>query len=243
MEDVLLDAAQRRQLGQHDGGQPVCLHQRQPAPHLRRDHDPLELGEHALGRHPLDRRGVARHLGRRRGLELEVELDREAAGPQGPQRVLGQRGGGHHPHPPRREVGTARVRVEQLAAAQRLGHRVDREVARRQVGGDVAVAQRDEVDVPALVAPHDPPGAELPREAERRAARRARDAGRGLARVARHGDVEVARGTPQQPVAHRAADEPGRLAGERLAGGGQRIGHGERTCSRGTRAEMPQVTS
>ena len=60
-------------------------------------------------------------------------------------------------------------------------------------------------------------------------------------RVARERDVEVGRRAPEQAVADRAADEPGRLAGERRAGGLERVRHGPWT--RGTRAEIPQVTS
>ena len=66
--------------------------------------------------------------------------------------------------------------------------------------------------------------------------------------VAGHGEVEVeARaGPPEQAVADRAADEPGVAARERPAEQVERGGagaHAAPTCSRGTRAPMPHVTS
>ena len=55
---------------------------------------------------------------------------------------------------------------------------------------DVVVAQRHEVDVPGVVRPDDPPGAERAAELERRAARRARDP-----RAWRFGSPGIARST------------------------------------------------
>ena len=132
------------------------------------------------------------------------------------------------------------MRVDQLAPLQRLRHRVDREVARREVGGDVAVAQRHEVDVPAMLGTDDPPGPERAGQLEGEAARRARDRPRRLPRVALERDVDVVGGPAEQPVAHGAADEPRLAAGKHFAGGFER---GPHRYSRGTRAEIPHVTS
>ena len=180
-------------------------------------HDALELAEHALGRDALDPGGVAAGRGGGGRVDLEIELGHEADGAQRAQRVVGERGLGDHAHRPRLEVGAAAVRVEQLAAAQRLGHRVDGEVARREVGADVAVSQGDEVDVPAVAGADDAPGPEGAGELEATPARRARDRPRGLARVALEREVDVVGRPPEQPVADGAADEPRLPARERLA--------------------------
>ena len=177
-----------------------------------------------------------------------LELDREADGAQRAQRVVGEGARGDHPQPPRGEVGGAAVRVDGLAAGQRLGDRVDREVARGEVGGEVAVAQRDEVDLPRPARRHHPPGAEGVRERERGPAGRAREAPGGGARVAGQRDVEVRGDPPEEPVAHGPAHEPRVLALERGTGSGQRVGRAHagvpsRWCSRGTRAEIPHTTS
>ena len=77
-----------------------------------------------------------------------------------------------------------------------------------------------------------------------RATRRA-----AAARVAGQREVEVGLGpAAEQPVAHRAADEPRLLARERRAHRVQRRGRAHaglpsRTCARGTRGSSPHVTS
>ena len=201
----------------------------------------LELAEHALGRDTRQARRVAGDRGRGRGLDRQVELDRDPDGAQRAQRVVGERVGPDHAQAPRLEVGAAAVRVQQLAAGQRLGHRVDGEVARGEVGHDVAVAQDHEVDVPGVTRADDAPGAERAGELERRAAGRTRERARGLPRVVRQREVEVGRGAAEQPVAHRAADDPRVAAGEDSAHVLER--HGHRTYSRGTRGPIPHVIS
>ena len=175
------------------------------------------------------------------GVEREPELDDEAHRTQRAQRVVGERGVGDHPHEPGLQVGAPPVRVEQLTAHQRLGHRVDREVAGGEVGGDVAVAHGHEVDVPGLTRSHDPPRAERAGELERRSPGRPGDLPRRLARIARESHVDVVGRPPEQTVAHSPADQP------RLASGQRRPGRLERlrahVYSRGTREEIPQVTS
>ena len=156
------------------------------------------------------------------GSIVQVEVDREADGAQRAQRVVGERAGRDHPQPPRLEVGAAAVRVEQLAARERLGHRVDREVARREVGLDVAVAQRHEVDVPGVAGADDAPRAERPRELERGGAGRARERAAPRVGIVADREVEVGRRAAEQPVAHGAADDPRLAAGEDLARGLQR---------------------
>jgi hypothetical protein len=144
------------------------------------------------------------------------------------------------------EVGAAAVWVEQLAAAERLGHRVDREVALREVGVDAALVHAHEVDVPGVPGPHHAPRAERAGELERRPARRPRELSRGGAGVALHRDVDVVGVAAEQPVADRSADDPRRAAREgrarRLQGRAQ-SGTPSRWCTRGTRAEIAHVIS
>ena len=129
--DALLEPAQRASSGSTASVSPYAVISSSPRRAASRA-DPLELGEHALGGDALDLRRVRRHRGARRRLEVEAELDGDPHGAQRAQRVVGQRALGDHPHDPALEVLPAAVRVEQLAAAQRLGHRVDREVALRR---------------------------------------------------------------------------------------------------------------
>ena len=141
------------------------------------------------------------------------------------------------------EVARASVGIDELAAAQRLGHRVDRQVAGGEVGLQRAALQRGDVDLPAAIAGDDAPGAELVGELERGATGPAPEAARGAAHVAVHDDVEVGRRTAQQPVAQRAPDEPRALPRQRLAQHLDHSGVPSRWCSRGTRAVSAHVTS
>jgi len=218
MEHVLLHAAELEQLRQHLSGDPVRLHQAQPGPHRRRADDVLELAEDPLGRDALEARRLAPD--RRRGcrLDRQVEIDRDPHGAQRPQRVLGQRAGADHPQPAGLEVGAAAVGIAQRSAGQRLGHRVDGEVACGEVGLDVAVAQDDQVDVPAVLGSDDAPRAERPGELERGAAGLARGRPRGVLRVLGQREIEIRGGAAEQAVAHGAAHDPRRAPGEHRAG-------------------------
>ena len=111
---------------------PTLVHQREAARAPRSEVTTrLSSANTRSGATCVDRRARARDRGAGRRVERQVELDDEPDRAQGAQRVLGQRGR-RRPSARRRpvEVGAAAVRVEQLAAGQRLGHRVDREVAR-----------------------------------------------------------------------------------------------------------------
>ena len=90
---------------------------------------------------------------------------------------------------------------------------------------DVVVAQRHQVDVPGVCRADDAPRAERAAELERRAARRARDPLRVPLRVAGDREVDVVGVAPEQMVAHGTADQPGLLAGQRLARDAQRLAH------------------
>ena len=236
-------AAQREQLGQDLRGDAVRVHELQAGAGGGRGDHLLELAEHALGGDALEpRRGAAdRRRGRR--LDRQVEVDGEPDGAQRAQRVVVERARPHHPQAPRVEVRAPAVRVEQLAAGQRLGHRVDGEVAGGEVGRDVAVAQHHEVDVPGVAAPDDAPGAERAGQLERGAAGRARERARGIRGVGGQREVEVGRRPAEQAVAHRAADDPGVAPGEHAADLVERDPGGHATYSRGTRGLIPHVIS
>ena len=158
VEVALLDPAQRAQLGQHDRGQPVRVHQR-PARAGRRRRRSTRLSSantrSAATRSIPGALADAAAPGRR--VDLEVELDRDPDRPQAAQRVLLRAPAALTIRTSRRSRSAApAVRVDQLAAAERLGHRVDREVALGEVGVDVVVAQRHEVDVPRVLAARPP---------------------------------------------------------------------------------------
>ena len=209
--------------------------------------DPLELGEDALLRDRGDARRLLAGELARRVHRLEAELGREPHEPQRAQRVVGERARPDGAQAARGEVGLAAVRVDALAALQRLRHRVDREVAQREVGFERAAAQRAEVRLPRAVAGHHAPGAELVGELERRAAHGAREAARGGGDVAVDDEVEIGRRTLEQAIADRAADEPRLAAGERLARRRDGVAQGSaspsRWYTRGTRGSSPQVIS
>ena len=116
----------------------------------------------------------------------------------------------------------AAVGIDELAARQRLGHRVDGEVARREVGRERAALQRRDVDLPRLPGADDAPAAERVGELERALrpprARMRRAATRGSS-VDDEVEVVVGARAAEQAVAHRAADDPRRAASpQRLRG-------------------------
>ena len=240
---VLLDSAQRRQLGQDGGHELELVHEREAADRRVGADDAAQLGEDALLGGTGQTRRVRADRGGGVGVDLEAELGGQARDAQRAQGIGDERVGADHAQALVVEVARAAVGVDELAAGQRLGHRVDREVARAEVGLQGAALQRRDVDLPAAVARDHAPGAELVGELERGAAGAAAQAARGAAHVAVDDDVEVGRRAPQQAIAQRAAHEPRALAGQRLA---QRLDHSatpSRWCSRGTRAVSAHVTS
>ncbi len=147
------------------------------------------------------------------------------------------------------EVGEAAERVDRLAAGERHRDRPDREVALGQVGLDRLSPQRRHVDLPGAVGGDGAPGGELGRELERVAPALAGDRLGDSGGVAGHGEVEVGHVAPERRVAHCAAGDPDALgAGKRISrqrhdrrrGKALRDAH---AGSRGTLAEIPQVTS
>ena len=158
-------------------------------------------------------------MAQRLGVDLEVQLEREAHQAQHPQRVIGERRRRRHPQAPGPQVGEATERVDRRSSGDRLGDRVDREVAQREIGLDALAAQRLDVHLPGALARDDSPGAEVLGQREAgRARRRAGHRARGLRGVAVDDDVHVRRLPAQQAVAHRAAHQPRPCARERATG-------------------------
>jgi hypothetical protein len=135
------------------------------------------------------------------------------------------------------------VRVDERPAGQRLGDRVHREVAQREVGLDGAAAQRRQVDLPCAVGADHPPGAVGVPEREPRPADLQGEVPRGAAHVAVHDEVQVIHRPAHEPVADRPAHDPRALPAQRLAGGLERDAHAGAASRRSTRAVRPHVTS
>ena len=203
---VLLDAAQRRQLGQDGGDEVELVHEREAADRRVGADDAAQLGEDALLGGAGQPRRVRADRGRRLGVDLEAELGGQARDAQRAQGIGDERVGADHPQALVVEVARAAVGIDELAAAQRLGHRVDRQVAGGQVGLQGAALQRRDVDLPAAVARDHAPGAELVGELERGAAGAA---ARGCARRGARRRRRRRRGRASGgPAAGRAARRP-----------------------------------
>ena len=203
---VLLDAAQRGELGQDGGDEVELVHEREPADRRVGADDAAQLGEDALLGGAGQPRRVRADGGRGVGVDLEAELGGQARDAQRAQRIGDERLGADHAQALVVEVARAAVGIDELAAGQRLGHRVDREVARGEVGLERAALQRRDVDLPAAVAGDDAPGAELVGELERGAAGAA---ARGCARRGARRRRRRRRGRASgAPAAGRAARRP-----------------------------------
>ena len=235
---VLLDAAQAVELGQDDGeGAPARRGRGRPAARV--------VGGRAAprarraARSPLTpaSAGAARSAGRRwrprraRGRSPRARRARRSDA----QRVVVERRGRAEAQAARGEVVEAAQRVDELAAVERPGHRVDGEVARAQVGLDAALR------VAGSGGPAAGAAAAARAAGRRRRARRRRTIRQVPKRVRRGEDGaaepvgEAARERPrrrrrrrcrrrsdgqtEQLVAQAAADEPARSpAAERGAG-------------------------
>ena len=192
-------------------------------------------------------------LGRPR-VELKPESRRETGGSQKAERVFLEGGLGRRTEDAGLGVGDAAGGVDRVPTGQRDGDRIDGEVAGAQVVLDRIRAQRGHVHVPPIGRRDGPPGGELLREDECRPPGDARDRPGGLLLgPALHGQIGVGDLPVEQGVADRAAHDP-HLAGallERGPGGRDRGRSGESllergahsSTSRGTRCEIPQVTS
>jgi hypothetical protein len=214
---ALLDAPQGGELRQHHRRRAHPVHELDAAQRGRRADDVPKLREQPLGSHPRQLGGVGPRGGRRVGLDLQPELAGQAGRPQHPQRIVGEALLAHHSQPAGLEVGLPAMGIEQRTAVERLGERVDREVAAGEVLLDAGL-QRHEVDVPGAVRGQDPPCRVLLGQAEGASVARAgQHAGQGAGVRGDH-QVEVDRRPSQEPVAHRPAHHPGRRPRQRRPG-------------------------
>ena len=246
---VLLHAAQRVELGQDDArSAPSVVEQRQArgrasaaderaAARRRRARPRRRRARRACARarrprsrarraKPSSRRGArraARAAGRRSNAAAETIRRRRAARSAAPP------------------CGSTSV-----AAGQRLGHRVDRQVARAR-GPRPAIApwSGDEVDLPRARPDH-APGAEGVGEREGRAARGPRDARApppaGRRRARGRGRPRRRRRAAGRAPCRRRARPSSPASAARTASSGARRAHAgppSRTCARGTRGSQP----
>jgi hypothetical protein len=175
---------------------------------------PLQLAEDAFLRRRRDEVGVATDEILGLGHEPEApQLVLEARAAQEPQGIVGEDRVLDGLQPLFGEVPAAVERIDRLAPADRLGDRVDAEVARRQVVLDRA-RQRREIDR-ATVLERDAPGTVALGQREGRPT--------GLAGIPPRcplglgkGDVEVDDRAAESAVADCPADDPGLVAGEQL---------------------------
>ena len=205
---VLLDSLQRVQLRQQLAHQPGLVHQLQPAQRLGSQTQPAQLvevrsGETAPIRGECRRgqRAASRDRPRSRARTRNAPCASSRSGSSANERPPTARS------MPRVEVGRAAVRVEQrLAGGERHRHRVDREVAQRQVGLDAAAADRRDVRLPAAVAARSRARRRTAPTAGTRARRPLGDRARHAARRRRPTTKSSPRtALVQQQVAHRAS--------------------------------------
>ena len=241
VEDVLLDAAQRGQLGQHDGDDAEVLGEQQPLAGALGADDPLELGEDALGGHPGQPGRLPAHLRARVRVELEAELDREARRAQRPQRVVRERGRRDHPQPPRLEVGPPAVGVDGSppASGSAIALIVKSRAARSAARSSSRRRTRSTFQPPPRPTTRHAPNAPESSNAVPPAAR-------AIARAAACGSPASAtsKSAVARPSRRSRTAPPTSQAGSPASAARaavERVRHGPWT--RGTRAEIPQVTS
>ena len=195
--------------------------------------EPFELCERPLA-------GRLRHERHRRAeqglgalVHAESELVLEAHRAQEPERVVEEDRLRDRPDDARAQIGAAVVRIVRLAGTHRHGDRVEREVARREIGVD-PVADRREVDRLVDAVRDDPPGSVSLGEREDRPAEATGEAIRCVARL-RARDVEVENRAQEELVSHGPADDPCVLVPEDLAESlihrSRPAGHGPSACS------------
>jgi hypothetical protein len=146
---------------------------------------------------------------------VQPELVLEANRAQQPQWVVVEHASGHGAQHSSFEIRLTAERIGRLAALERDGDRVDREVTCGQVVLD-AVPERREIDG-ASVVERDAPGTVTLGEWERSAADALRVRTRRLLWLAA-GDVEIDDVAPEELVANGASHDPRFLARKHFAG-------------------------
>ena len=217
---VLLDPAQRRQLGQHDAVEAELVHAGESrCDGLVGGDDPLELGEDALRRdRPRARRRARGRVGGR-GVDVEAEL----AGASRARRSArsGSSAKARAPTMRRRRAArsaAAAVRVDEVAAGSGSAIALTVRSRAREVGLERAAASGVRSTCQARRGPttRQAPNASESSKAAPPVARARRR--RGAARVAVDARSRSSgRRDAEQAVAHGAADEPRALVAERVA--------------------------
>ena len=147
-----------RDLGQDDVGDARVDHQLDAATRVGRDDEALELGADALGGDDLEARGHGFHRVHDVQVDVEAQLGAKARGAHDTQRIVveGLLGGHGGAQVTIREVREAAARVDECHLRQAHRHRVDREVAARQVAleriaeGHLGLARTDLILVGAV---------------------------------------------------------------------------------------------
>ena len=254
---ALLDAAQVLQLGQDDGGQLELVEQGEAAQRVGTAEQLAQLGQLALA----GGLGGARGARRGRGATVAGSISRPSSAAS--RAARSSRSGSaleaalaDRAQDAALEVGEAAERVERLA--RRPSGTATAPIVKSRSARSASIPSPRSA-VTSTCQPReargDPPGAELGRELEGVLAELGGDRPRARRRVAGDGEVEVGDLAAQRRVAHRAADDPDALGSpaERAAprrrpaararGCARRRGSTRHAARRGTRAEIPQVTS
>ena len=134
---------QRGHLGQEPIGQPRLDEQLEPGRRVIPDEQLVELVTDPFRRHDLEAIAHRAHRLHHAGCRRDLKLGHEAGGPDHAQGVIGERDLGIERRVERagRERLDAPVGIDESALGQPDGHRVDREIATRQVDEHV-VAER-----------------------------------------------------------------------------------------------------
>jgi hypothetical protein len=249
MVGALPNLAQGLQLRQDDRRQLQLVEQCEAPQGVGTAEQLAQLGELALAGRVGGLGGCGAGPGGGAGLDLQLELGGEAGGAQQAQRIGREAALADRAQNPALEVLDTAVRVDRLAAGKWNRNGADREVAFGEIGFDALAAKGGRVDLPGPLASDDAPGAELGRELEGMLAEAGGDRLGRRPRVAGDGEVEVGDLAPEGGVANGAADDPGVPPVREGAPGGadqrrriEPLGQPP-AARRGTRAEIPQVTS
>ena len=218
VELPLLDPGARRQLRNQNLEQPAVAHQPEPYRGPRRLEQALQLVADPLGGYLADRVQGGGNAGEGPLFDVEVELSREAAGPQGSQAVLEEalEGIAYGPNDPGLEIPAPGVGVQDTFFGQVIGYGVDGEVPAFQVLLDRR-CEHDSVgsaSVPILLV--DPKGGNFEADTPKQnghgpvldpGGNDPAETTLNLLRQGVSGDVEVRDSPAQQHVPNRSADE------------------------------------
>ena len=213
----LRHAARLVQLREDDGEQSQRVRHADPAPGARRGERPQQFLADSFGGRARKQRRVAPHERLRGFVNRQPGFGGQANRPKQPNRVGFERRIARGADDAVAQIARAAERVEDAPApiAAKRGreldrHRVDREIAQREVAFD-AVRERGQVEIGAFAvrARYHAGDVALGVERHELPAERGGYLGRERVRRGGYGDVDVARGAPHHRVPNRAADQIG----------------------------------